>query len=47
MVHPLHLEIGLCWYQNKNGSKGAYALKDHIMMNLDIINALDSMSVQP
>ena len=47
MLHPLHLEIGLRWYQNKNESNWAYASKDQTIMKLRIVIALDLMGVQP
>lgn len=34
-ILPLQMEIGSCWYLYSNGSKWAYDLNDHMIMNLD------------
>ena len=38
------MEIGLCWYQNKNGSMWTYDLTDHLMLGLKTIIALAIMT---
>ena len=37
------MEIGLCWYQNKNTSMQTYKLTDHLMVRLDTIIAPATM----
>ena len=41
---PSNMEIGLCWYENKNGSMSTYDLTDHIMVELETIIALTTMT---
>ena len=41
---PSNMEIGLCWYQNKNGSMWTYDLTDHLMVELETIIALATMT---
>ena len=41
---PSNMEIGLCWYQNKNGSMWTYDLTDHLMLGLKTIIALAIMT---
>ena len=40
---PSNMEIGLCWYQNKNGSLWTCDWMDHLMVELKTINALATM----
>ena len=39
-----YMEIGLCWYQNNNESIWTYDLTDHVMVELEIIIALATMT---
>ena len=38
------MEIRLCWYQNKNGSMWTYDLTNHLMVELETIIALATMT---
>ena len=38
------MEVGLCWYQNKNGSMWTYDLTYHMMLELETIIALAIMT---
>ena len=39
-----NMEIGLFWYQNKNGPKWVYDLRDHLIVELETIIALATMT---
>ena len=41
---PSNMKIGSCWYQNKNESMWTYDLKDHLMVELQTIIALNKMT---
>ena len=41
---PSHMEIGLCWYQNDHGSLWTYDLTNHIMVDLETIIALTTIT---
>ena len=41
---PSNMEVGLCWYQNKNGSMWTYDLTYHMMLELETIIALAIMT---
>jgi hypothetical protein len=38
------MEIGLCWYQNKNKSLWTYDLTNHLMVGLKTIIALSTLT---
>ena len=38
------MEIGLCWYQKETNNEWTYDLTDHLMVDLEIIIALASMT---
>jgi hypothetical protein len=39
-----NMEIRFCWYQDKNVSVWTYDLRDHLMVELDAIIALATMT---
>ena len=39
-----NMKIGLCWYQNENGSMRAYNLTNHLMVELKSIIAFATMT---
>ena len=41
---PSNLDIGFCWYQNRNESMWTYDLTDHLMIELETIIALNTMT---
>ena len=41
---PSNIEIGLFWYQNNNGSIWTYDLTDHLVVELETIMALATMT---
>lgn len=44
LERPSHMEIGLCWYQKDHGSLWTYDLTYHIMVDLEIIIALATIT---
>jgi hypothetical protein len=44
MKRPSNMEIGLCWYQKETNNKGIYHLTNHLMVYLETIIALASMT---
>ena len=41
---PSHMQIGLCWYQKDHESLWTYDLTDHIMVDLETIIALATIT---
>ena len=41
---PSNMEIGLCWYQKGTTKKGTYDLTDHLMVDVETLTALASMT---
>ena len=41
---PSNMEIGYRWYQNKNKSMWTYDVMDHLLMELETIIALATMT---
>ena len=41
---PSNMEIGLCWHQSGPNNKWTYNLTYHSMIDLEITNALASMT---
>ena len=41
---PSHMEIGLCWYQKNHGSPWTYDLTDHIIVGLETLIALATIT---
>ena len=44
MDRPSNVEIGLCWYQKGANNKWTYDLIDHLMVDLETIIALATMT---
>ena len=42
---PSHMEIGSCWYQKDHGSLWTYDLIDHIMVDLETITTLATITL--
>ena len=38
------MEIGLCWYKNRTNKRWTYELSDYLMIDLETIIALASMT---
>ena len=41
---PSKMEIRLYWYQNKNGSMWIYDLTDHLMVGLETVIAISTLT---
>ena len=44
MDRSSNVKIGLCWYQKGANNKWTYDLTDHLMLDLEIIIALATMT---
>ena len=44
MDRPSNMEINLCWYKKGTNNKWSYDLTDHLMVDLETIIALASMT---